>query len=131
MMSERQAFIRPEEEAAARFRELVRSASIEATPRQILTTEHLPDLLPVGTSVYVPFLPKGQFSDTLAASCRLLELGMQPVPHVPARMAQSRGQMEEWLAQLHESGVDRLPPGSYTHLNLPANEEVQEQGGGG
>merc|ERR1711964_420103 len=107
-VSERQPFNRPDEEAAARFRDLVRSASIEATPRQILTTEHLPDLLPAGTCVYVPFLPKGQFSDTLEASRRLLDLGMQPVPHVPARMAQSRGQLRDWLAQLDESGVDRL-----------------------
>jgi len=108
LVSERQPFNRPDEEAAARFRDLVRSASIEATPRQILTTEHLPDLLPAGTCVYVPFLPKGQFSDTLEASRRLLDLGMQPVPHVPARMAQSRGQLRDWLAQLDESGVDRL-----------------------
>ncbi|WP_322001844.1 methylenetetrahydrofolate reductase [Marinobacter alexandrii] len=87
---------------------LVRSASIEATPRQILTAEHLPELLPAGTPVYVPFLPRGQFSDSLAACRRLSELGMQPVPHLPARMVESRGQLDDWLAQLHESQVDRL-----------------------
>jgi len=107
-VNESQAFDRPDEETVTRFRALVRSASIEATPRQILTTEDLPELLPVGTCVYVPFLPKGQFSDTLEASRRLLDLGMVPVPHVPARMAQSRGQLQDWLAQLHESRVDRL-----------------------
>ncbi|SNC65897.1 methylenetetrahydrofolate reductase (NADPH) [Marinobacter sp. es.048] len=103
-----QAVAWPGEESEARFRKLVRSASIEATPRQILTTEHLPDMLPAGTCVYVPFLPKGHFPDTLAACRRLLDLGMQPVPHVPARMAQSRGQLQDWLAQLDESQVDRF-----------------------
>ncbi|MDK9558362.1 methylenetetrahydrofolate reductase [Marinobacter sp. M216] len=87
---------------------LVRSASIEATPRQIFAAEDLPQLLPAGTPVYVPFLPGGQFDDTLAACRRLLEQGMQAVPHLPARMMESQGQLDDWLAQLQESGVDRL-----------------------
>ncbi|MDK8464807.1 methylenetetrahydrofolate reductase [Marinobacter sp. SS13-12] len=95
-------------EATSRLQALVRSASIEATPRQILAAEHLPELLPEGTCVYVPFLPRGQFSDTLAACTRLLEVGMQPIPHVPARMAESRGQLRDWLAELEETHVDRL-----------------------
>lgn len=103
-----QAVSGPQDASGARCADLVRSASIEATPRQILTTEHLPDLLPAGTSVYVPFLPKGDFLDTLEASRRLLDLGMQPVPHVPARMAQSLGQLRDWLAQLEDSRVDRF-----------------------
>lgn len=96
------------EEAAAKLRALVRSASIEAAPRQILASENLPELLPPGTCVYVPFLPKGQFSDTLKACLRLLDLGLQPIPHVPARMVESREQLRDWLAQLDESGIDRL-----------------------
>ncbi|PXX90356.1 methylenetetrahydrofolate reductase [Marinobacter vulgaris] len=107
-MSEQQAANCRDTEAQERFRALVRSASIEATPRQIMTTEDLSELLPVGTCVYVPFLPKGQFRETLDACRRLLDLGMQPIPHVPARMAESRGQLRDWLAQLDESRVDRL-----------------------
>ncbi|MFL1484931.1 methylenetetrahydrofolate reductase [Marinobacter sp. LN3S78] len=103
-----QTFHPGNEEAEARFRALVRSASIEATPRQILTTEYLPDLLPAGTCVYVPFLPKGQFSDTLEACRYLLDLGMQPIPHVPVRMAESSGQLWDWLSQMDEIRVDRL-----------------------
>ncbi|NMT64267.1 methylenetetrahydrofolate reductase [Marinobacter orientalis] len=108
LVSEKQAANPRGKEAAARLRALVRSASIEATPRQILTTEHLTDLLPAGTCVYVPFLPKGRFSDTLDACRHLLSIGMQPVPHIPARMAESRGQLRDWLAQLDENRIDRL-----------------------
>ncbi|AXS82838.1 methylenetetrahydrofolate reductase [Marinobacter sp. Arc7-DN-1] len=108
LASEKQASNPRDEAAAERLRALVRSASIEATPRQILAAEDLPDLLPEGTCVYVPFLPKGQFSDTLEACRHLLNMGMQPIPHVPARMAESRGQLRDWLAQLDESRVDRL-----------------------
>ena len=108
LVSDKQPFSAREEEAVVRLRALVKFASIEATPRQILALEHLPDLLPVGTCVYVPFLPKGQFSDTLQACRHLLSVGMQPIPHVPARMAVSRGQLRDWLSQLDEAGVDRL-----------------------
>ncbi|HSP01201.1 MAG TPA: hypothetical protein VLN90_07040 [Thioalkalivibrio sp.] len=107
-VSENQAFNPRDGEAAARLRALVRSASIEATPRQILAAEQLPELLPQGTCIYVPFLPKGRFSDTLAACRHLLDVGMQPIPHVPARMAESRGQLRDWLSQLDESRGDRL-----------------------
>ncbi len=106
--SEKQPFSPPGQEAAARLQALVRLASIEATPRQILQSADVQTLLPAGTCVYVPFLPRGQFSDTLAACRHLLDAGMQPVPHVPARMAQSRGQLRDWLAGLADSGIDRL-----------------------
>ncbi|MCL7944183.1 methylenetetrahydrofolate reductase [Marinobacter sp. ATCH36] len=108
LVNEKRAPGVPGAEAEARLRSLVRSASIEATPRQILAAEDLQELLPKGTCVYVPFLPKGQFGDTLAACRHLLDIGMQPIPHVPARMAQSREQLRDWLVQLDESRVDRL-----------------------
>lgn len=108
LVSEKQAFSPLDEEAAAKLQSLARSASIEATPRQILASENLAALLPQGTCVYVPFLPKGQFTDTLAACRHLLDTGMQPIPHVPARMAESRSQLRDWLVQLDESRVDRL-----------------------
>lgn len=108
LVSENQTSGPYDAEATARLQALVRSASLEATPRQILTGEPLPNLLPLGTCVYVPFLPKGQFSDTLEACRHLLAMGMQPIPHVPARMAQSREQLRDWLCQLDESHVDRL-----------------------
>lgn len=108
LVSDKQPFSSRDAEATARFQSLVRWASIEATPRQILTQEQLPDLLPRGTCVYVPFLPKGQFSDTLHACRHLLEIGMQPIPHVPVRMAQSSGQLRDWLSQMDEIRVDRL-----------------------
>ncbi|MEX2473913.1 methylenetetrahydrofolate reductase [Marinobacter sp.] len=108
LVSNNEAFSPHDEAAAAKLRALVCSASIEATPRQILATERLPDMLPAGTCVYVPFLPRGQFSDTLEACRHLVDVGLQPIPHVPARMAESRGQLRDWLAELDESGVDRL-----------------------
>lgn len=100
---------RPEDPlTTALLRDLVRAASIEATPRQILEMTDIAELLPAGTSVYVPFLPNGRFSDTPSACRRLIAEGMQPVPHLPARLVESRDQLRDWLGQLREMGVDRL-----------------------
>jgi len=87
---------------------LIRGTSIEATPRQILGTHALSTVLPKGQSVYVPFLPKADFSETLAACHRLLAEGFVPVPHLPARAVSSTAQLDSWLADLAGSGVDRL-----------------------
>ncbi|WP_246180544.1 hypothetical protein [Marinobacter changyiensis] len=65
LLSETKVFSPRDDETEARLQALVRAASVEATPRQIRTAGHLPDLLPMGTCVYVPFLPKGQFCQTL------------------------------------------------------------------
>lgn len=108
LVSEKKPVSVGDQKAEAKFQGLVRLASIEATPRQIMISENLPGLLPAGTCVYVPFLPKGQFADTLEACRHLQTIGMVPIPHVPARMAQSHGQMRDWLTQMDECGVDRL-----------------------
>lgn len=90
------------------MRELARHASLEATPRQILSGAGLSGLLAAGSCVYVPFLPQGRFSESLEACQRLLEQGMVAVPHLPARRVESVGQLGDWLAELREAGVDRL-----------------------
>jgi methylenetetrahydrofolate reductase (NADPH) len=51
LVSDEQPFSAHDAEATARMQALVRWASIEATPRQILAQEHLPNLLPRGTCV--------------------------------------------------------------------------------
>lgn len=89
-------------------RELVRSASIEVTPRQVLQGTAVADCLTPGTRVYVPFLPKGRFDDTLQACRQLVGQGMVPVPHLPARRIESREGLRQWLARLREAGASQL-----------------------
>lgn len=87
---------------------MARAASLELTPRQILTTDDLTARLSPGTWVYVPYLPNGHFPDTIAACQRLLTNGLVPVPHFPARALESRQQADDWLSQLADVGVRRL-----------------------
>ena len=99
---------RPGDAMAGALNHLIQGASIEATPRQILGTPALSTMLSAGQSVYVPFLPKADFSETLAACHRLLAEGFVPVPHLPARAVSSEMQLDSWLSDLAGSGVDRL-----------------------
>ncbi|MDX1757507.1 MAG: methylenetetrahydrofolate reductase [Marinobacter sp.] len=87
---------------------MARAASLELTPRQILTTDDLSVRLAPGTRVYVPYLPNGHYPDTIAASRHLLANDLVPVPHFPARALASRQQADDWLSQLAEAGVRRL-----------------------
>ncbi|MDZ7642939.1 MAG: hypothetical protein U5K76_01125 [Woeseiaceae bacterium] len=89
-------------------RELAARASIEATPARILDDGGLPEALPFGMPVYVPYLPRADFDLTVAATRRLAEAGLRPVAHIPARAVHSRGQLRDWLAALVEAGADSL-----------------------
>ncbi|GGX42661.1 methylenetetrahydrofolate reductase [Saccharospirillum salsuginis] len=99
---------RPGDTTAGALNRLIQGASLEATPRQILGTPSLSTMLPRGLSVYVPFLPKAEFSETLAACHRLLAEGFVPIPHLPARAVSSMAQLDGWLSDLAGSGVHRL-----------------------
>lgn len=88
--------------------ELAENSTLEATPRQLLESSSWRELLPVGMSVYVPFLPNADFNDTLMA-CRQLQLaGMHPVPHISARAISDVAQLRDWLAALADTGTNRL-----------------------
>lgn len=87
--------------------ELAAAASIEVVPRQI-QAQPLASLLPPGTRVYVPFLPRAAFDETVAACRRLLAAGMQPVPHLPARALVSRSQLADVLSSFSDLGMGQL-----------------------
>ncbi|WP_111497386.1 methylenetetrahydrofolate reductase [Marinobacter bohaiensis] len=87
---------------------LARGASIELTPRQIQATDDLQDWLSPGTSVYVPFLPNADYGASIEACQRLVNLGLVPVPHFPARAIESHLQAQEWLDRLDLAGVRHL-----------------------
>ena len=88
--------------------QLACSASIEITPRQVLSTGSLQGLLPTGSSVYVPLLPGAGHEQTVVACRELVAQGMRPVAHLPARAIPSRDALSEWLGALKTVGVESL-----------------------
>ncbi len=93
---------------AVPLRELIEGFSIEATPRQLAGAGSLAGLLPAGTCVYLPFLPRGSLTETVAACRQLAAEGLLPVPHVTARAAASRAKLDEQLARLAAAGATSL-----------------------
>ncbi|HSM69076.1 MAG TPA: methylenetetrahydrofolate reductase [Xanthomonadales bacterium] len=98
----------PEGRVLEVLRDLAGEASVEVAPRQILAESPLRSLLPAGTRVYVPFLPRAEWATTVEACRALLAQGLEAVPHLPARGVASHGQLDEHLAALREAGVDAL-----------------------
>lgn len=90
--------------SAARYR---MRASIEATPKQVIETDHLEGLFPRQTRVYLTDVGTTPLPDFVAAARRLRHAGYMPVPHLAARRIESHGALRERLAMLTgEAGVD-------------------------
>ena len=87
---------------------LANNASLEIAPRQLAGMPTLPEELLPGTEVYVPFLPKARWRETVQACQQLQRFGMTPVPHLTARSVASAGELDDRLAALAASNVDRL-----------------------
>ncbi len=113
-------------------RELVRHASVELSPRQLASTGPLTDHLSRGTRVYIPTIPGAAWSESIAACRRLSTEGMLPVPHFPARLLKSSGQLDDRLGELAEAGVGDLllVAGDHKHAAGPYHDtlDVLESG---
>lgn len=87
---------------------LLNPFSIEITPRETTKLPPLSDVLPAGTAVYLTFLPRTRWDQTVAAARWVAEAGMRPVPHLAARAVPDRAALRRMLADLTAVGVDDL-----------------------
>jgi methylenetetrahydrofolate reductase (NADPH) len=89
--------------------ELARAASIELNVQDVV---HLPAsraLLPPGQRIYVSFLPKQSWQQTVAVSVALRSAGFEPVPHLPVRLIADQNTLEQTLSELVEQAqVDEV-----------------------
>lgn len=85
---------------------LVRSASLELTPREARDMAPYRRFLYPGTRVYIPHLPGTRVSDAVAAARALASDGMVPVPHIAARRLGSVVEFTHLLDQLREVGCN-------------------------
>ena len=86
--------------------ECLANYSIEVTPgaaRKITSFADI-ELLPPGTVVNVTYLVGADMEESLAICSRLVEGGMKPVAHVPARAFATMEDAEAYLSQLSELG---------------------------
>ena len=90
-------------------RSLVDGYSIETTVREAARIEKYQDLVPKGTSMYIPHVPGVAREDTVALAARLKKEDMDPVPHIVARRTASAAVLDDFLKRLvGEAGVTRV-----------------------
>ena len=90
-------------------RNLVAGYSIETTVREAARIDSYQDLVPKGTSMYIPHVPGVAREDTVALAARLSKEEMDPVPHIVARRTESAAVLDDFLARLvGDAGVTRV-----------------------
>ncbi len=85
---------------------LVDSYSIEITPKEYERVGGLARYLASGTHVYVTALPGAPPENAVAASRRIAAEGLRPVPHLAARAFPELADVDRFLGQLAEAGVE-------------------------
>jgi methylenetetrahydrofolate reductase (NADPH) len=90
-------------------RNLATGYSIETTVREGARIEKYQDLVPKGTSMYIPHVPGVAREDTVALAARLKKEEMDPVPHIVARRTESAAILDDFLKRLvGDAGVTRV-----------------------
>ena len=98
----------PIDGVAAATRELALGASVELTPRQVVAADNLANDFPLGTRVYVPFVPGADWQDTVGACKRIHASGMIAVPHLVARSIADAPELDQRLRSLAEASVTEI-----------------------
>jgi methylenetetrahydrofolate reductase (NADPH) len=81
--------------------------SIEVMPKTAKRVEDFSKILPLSTLVYVAHLEDTDISDMRYTCQRIIEEGMVPMPHIPARVLKNLAQLEEWVSEYAKIGVSR------------------------
>jgi methylenetetrahydrofolate reductase (NADPH) len=87
--------------------DLAQRASIEINVQDVAHLSASREYLPEGTQVYISFLPKQAWQDTLNACRAVRANGFEPVPHVPARLIPDFATLDGFLRDAGAAGVRR------------------------
>ena len=83
--------------------------SVEATRPTLTEVEKLAGILPAGTEVYITAVPKQVENELINAAAALRRMGLEPVPHLAARMIPDAATLSALLQRLSgEAQVRRL-----------------------
>ena len=77
----------------------LRGASMEVMPRTAAKVDDFAAILPRGTRVYVAHIAGTPIEEMVATAARLRAEGMEPMPHVPARIVADRATLDDWIAR--------------------------------
>ncbi|MCW1932853.1 methylenetetrahydrofolate reductase [Pararhodobacter zhoushanensis] len=87
---------------------LLEGTSIEVMPRTAAKIESFAEILPAGTRVYVAHLDGTPIDEMVETVKRITDEGFPVMPHVPARIIDSRATLETWLKRYRtEAGAEQ------------------------
>ncbi len=81
--------------------------SIEVMPRTAKNIDDFRRILPKRTTVYVAHLEETPIEEMFFTCKRLISEGMDPMPHIPARIIHNTGELEDWVKEYSSLGVDQ------------------------
>ncbi|MBN2759855.1 MAG: methylenetetrahydrofolate reductase [Rhodobacteraceae bacterium] len=84
---------------------LMQGFSLEVMPRTAEKIEDFRALMPLGTRVYIAHIDGTPISDMVATAARLHAEGMEPMPHIPARLIRDRAELGDWVTRYRDVGV--------------------------
>lgn len=117
---------------------LLTGFSVEITPRETANVERLAEVLAPGTAVYLTFLPRVPWEQTVAVARQVAAAGMRPVPHLAVRAVPDRDTLRRMLADVAALGVDdvllvagsvRTPAGEFTETAQVLDSGCLEEAG--
>lgn len=95
-------------EGPAPLAALLRGASIEVMPRSAARIADFRAFLPRGTRVCIAHIDGTPIEDMVATARRLRNEGLDPMPHIPARLIRDRATLADWIDRYTgEAGVDQ------------------------
>ena len=81
--------------------------SIEVMPRTAKKIDNFKRILPYKTTVYVAHLEDTPIEEMFTTCKRLISEGMIPMPHIPARIINNAGKLEDWVKEYASLGVEQ------------------------
>lgn len=78
---------------------LMQDFSIEVMPRTAEKVADFRTILPAETRVYIAHIEGTPIADMVATAARLRAEGMEPMPHLPARIIANRTELADWVAR--------------------------------
>lgn len=82
----------------------MKNMTLEITPRQAEKLPLIAQHVPAGTSVFVALVDPSHLEDQITAVSEIRRLGLEPVPHVPARFVQNEDDLKSRIERLAKSG---------------------------
>lgn len=84
---------------------LAQRASIETSAKNLVEIDAYPTMVPVGTDVYVAWVPGFPYHHIVSVAKRLRQAGLNPVPHIAARQLASESVATDFLARLRDEAA--------------------------